>query len=212
MAGWAPGPGWTGAENLARNGIRPPDRPARSESVYRLSYPGVHIGLIPSYYTRTFHNLMFFWPCIMNWLYINYQLRYTGYYLFIKYYSPLHVSSLKCSSSGRYSCTHAAYGTLTIYESSWWPVGTQLEWELTVGGRLLVGCLRRPTNSLRPPQSVLTQAVYRQATTNSQREWQYHMLHVHNCILLMMNARGSKHVEEKSILWINNNQCIKIGN
>jgi len=20
------------------------------------------------------HNLMFFWPCIMNWLYINYQL------------------------------------------------------------------------------------------------------------------------------------------
>jgi len=28
-------------------------------------------------------------------------------------------------------------------------------------------------------QSVLTQAVYRQATKNSHREWQYHMLHVH---------------------------------
>ena len=83
--------------------------------------------------------LMFFWPCIMNWLYINYQLWCTDYYLFIKYYSPLHVSSLKCSSSGGYSCTHAAYGTVTLYESSWWPVGTQLEWELTVGGRLLVG-------------------------------------------------------------------------
>jgi len=26
----------------------------------------------------------------------------------------------------RYSCTHAAYGTVTLYESSWWPVGTQL--------------------------------------------------------------------------------------
>jgi len=29
--------------------------------------------------------LMFFWPCIMNWLYINYQLFCTDYYLFIKY-------------------------------------------------------------------------------------------------------------------------------
>ena len=38
--GWAPGPVWTGAENLARTGIRSPDRPARSES-YRLSYPSL---------------------------------------------------------------------------------------------------------------------------------------------------------------------------
>ena len=35
-AGWAPGPVWTGAENLASTGIRPTDRPARSESLYRL--------------------------------------------------------------------------------------------------------------------------------------------------------------------------------
>ena len=28
-------------ENLARTGIRPPDRPARSESLYRLRYPGL---------------------------------------------------------------------------------------------------------------------------------------------------------------------------
>jgi hypothetical protein len=39
-AGWAPGQVWTGAENLASAGIRSPDRPARSESLYRLSYPG----------------------------------------------------------------------------------------------------------------------------------------------------------------------------
>ena len=39
-AGWAPGPVWTGAENLFPTGIRLPDRPARSESLYRLSYPG----------------------------------------------------------------------------------------------------------------------------------------------------------------------------
>jgi len=40
---------------------------------------------------------------------------------------------------------HEAYGTLTVYESSWWPVDTQLE-------------------------RVLTRAVYRLATTNSRRE------------------------------------------
>ena len=35
-AGWAPGPVWTGAENLASTGIRSPDLLARSESLYRL--------------------------------------------------------------------------------------------------------------------------------------------------------------------------------
>ena len=79
-----------------------------------------------------------------KWLYINYQLLCSHYYLFINYYSPLHVSSLKCSSSGGHSCIHAAYGTVSLYESSWWPVGTQLEWELIVGGRLLVGRLKMP--------------------------------------------------------------------
>jgi hypothetical protein len=37
-AGWAPGPVWTSAENLAPTGIRTPDLPARSESLYRLRY------------------------------------------------------------------------------------------------------------------------------------------------------------------------------
>jgi hypothetical protein len=39
-AGWTPGSVWTGEENLAPTGIRYPDRPARSESLCRLSYPG----------------------------------------------------------------------------------------------------------------------------------------------------------------------------
>ena len=39
-AGRAPGPVWTGAENLAPTGIWSPDRPSRSESLYRLSHPG----------------------------------------------------------------------------------------------------------------------------------------------------------------------------
>ena len=33
-AGWAPGLVWTGATNLAPAGIRSPDRPGRSESLY----------------------------------------------------------------------------------------------------------------------------------------------------------------------------------
>jgi len=59
----------------------------------------------------------------------------------------------------------AAYGTVTVYESSWWPVDTQL-------------------------------AAYRQATRNSYREWQYHMLLVYNYVLLKMSTWCSKHVEE----------------
>jgi hypothetical protein len=39
-AGWAPGPVWTGAKNLDPIGIRSPDRPARSQSLYRLCYSG----------------------------------------------------------------------------------------------------------------------------------------------------------------------------
>ena len=37
-AGWAPGLVWTGVENLAPTGIRLLDRPARSQSLYRLHY------------------------------------------------------------------------------------------------------------------------------------------------------------------------------
>jgi hypothetical protein len=44
-ARWTPGPVWTGAENLAPTGIRSPDRPARSESLYLLSYPCPHIKI-----------------------------------------------------------------------------------------------------------------------------------------------------------------------
>jgi hypothetical protein len=39
-AGWAPGPVWTGTENLAPTRIRSLDRPASSQSLYRLSYRG----------------------------------------------------------------------------------------------------------------------------------------------------------------------------
>jgi hypothetical protein len=41
-AGWAPGPFWMGAKHLTPTRIGSPNRPPRSESLYRLSYPGPH--------------------------------------------------------------------------------------------------------------------------------------------------------------------------
>ena len=37
--GWAPRPVWTGTENLSPYRASIPERPASSESLYRLSYP-----------------------------------------------------------------------------------------------------------------------------------------------------------------------------
>jgi hypothetical protein len=44
-SGWAPGPVWAGAENLAPAGIQFPDRPARSESLYR-QYHGMYLQYV----------------------------------------------------------------------------------------------------------------------------------------------------------------------
>ena len=45
MRGWVGPRVWAGAENLFPTGIRSPDRPARSESQYRLSYHGPSLQL-----------------------------------------------------------------------------------------------------------------------------------------------------------------------
>jgi hypothetical protein len=42
-AGWDQRPVWTCAKNLTPTGIHAPDRPARSQSLYRLSYLGPYI-------------------------------------------------------------------------------------------------------------------------------------------------------------------------
>jgi hypothetical protein len=46
---WAPGPVWTVVENLVPSEIRSSDRPARSGSLYRLSYPGPHALNVQGY-------------------------------------------------------------------------------------------------------------------------------------------------------------------
>ena len=60
-AGWASGPVWTDEKNLARTGIRSPDRPACSEFPYRLKYPGPR-GDIPTLGLRSYGML-----CSVDW-------------------------------------------------------------------------------------------------------------------------------------------------
>ena len=49
---WAPRPVWAVAGNLALTGIRSPDLPARSQSLYLLSYPAHFIPLnLPGFVT-----------------------------------------------------------------------------------------------------------------------------------------------------------------
>ena len=74
-AGWAPGPVWTGAENLAPTGIRPPDHPAHGQSLYRLCYPahGVKWDLTVLWLRTAADNLTFI-PIMLELsqlLYIN---------------------------------------------------------------------------------------------------------------------------------------------
>ena len=52
-AGWAPGPVWKCAENLAPTGIRSLDRPARSQSLYRLRYPAHFNYMYHGYFKET---------------------------------------------------------------------------------------------------------------------------------------------------------------
>jgi len=66
-AGWAPGPVWTGGKSRPhRDSI--PDRPARSQSLYRLSYPA-HIGVpVNSHYCSSPQLLQFLetWVFLIN--------------------------------------------------------------------------------------------------------------------------------------------------
>ena len=67
IGGWVdPRAGLEGAEYLAPTGIRFPDRPARSESLCRLSYPGPYRHLIPMYSTPVQKPLMTQWDRCLN--------------------------------------------------------------------------------------------------------------------------------------------------
>ena len=109
-AGWAPGLVWTGAENLALTGVRSPDRPARSESLYRLNYPGSpskwvsflilqsHWSNLPPNNNSSTHNS----PLLEEWLSQQADIRgqelYCGNYLFTTDTKQIHVSKFYCPS------------------------------------------------------------------------------------------------------------------
>ena len=72
-AGWAPGPAWTGAENFAHTGIRSPDRPGRSESLYRLSYY-IYIYIYIQYMCVYTYTYVYIYVCMYIHIYI-YEYR-----------------------------------------------------------------------------------------------------------------------------------------
>ena len=101
-AGWAPGPVWTGAENLAPTGIRFLDSPAYSQSLYPLRYPAHRLrgSTLKSLFPHSFEHVTTsstFWRCLnlifeelsLNKLKLSYSLsagRFAGYI-------PKHIST-----------------------------------------------------------------------------------------------------------------------
>ena len=78
---WAPGPVWTSEENLVPTGIRSPDRPAHSQSLYRLSYRA---------HNNNYNNNNYF-KCVNNYVYdyFNYRLPKLPWLLLLPLYQCL---------------------------------------------------------------------------------------------------------------------------
>ena len=72
------GPGLAGAENLAPNGIRSPDCPARNRSLYRLSYRG---PLTNNQDNKIFRSFMSFVRNVSENLLRRYEVHYFAPYL-----------------------------------------------------------------------------------------------------------------------------------
>jgi hypothetical protein len=112
-AGWAPGPVWTCAENLAPTRIRSPDRPARSQSLYRLSYPAhLEDGIFPIYRTQLRSSHMYGRSIVINNLQV--YLQWVVYiavnnYMFRPLYRPSSGCSLSCFKVKLYNIQCAYY-------------------------------------------------------------------------------------------------------
>ena len=70
-AGWAPGPVWTGGKSRPhRDSIL--DRPARSQSLYRLSYRGPQSAIVTAHYPSYAYYIR------PSWTYISYSFLFPG--------------------------------------------------------------------------------------------------------------------------------------
>jgi len=76
-AGWAPGPVWTGADNLASNRIRSPDHPARNKSLYRLRYP-THDDIYRIYKIMAAARLIIYRPCGLDVSHCSGWVKFLG--------------------------------------------------------------------------------------------------------------------------------------
>ena len=108
--GWAPGPVWTGAENLAPTGIRSPDRPARSQSLYRLSYPGPKLVAGTVFISCSMTDV--FWKGIVR------RLKRHFVFSYICVRRPLFVCDLQtCVQSHRSPSSFRIWLAVTLYIS-----------------------------------------------------------------------------------------------
>jgi len=138
-AGWAPGPVWTGAENLAPTGIRSPDRPARSQSLYWLSYRA-HYRTITNYLTEVdlYKNFMSLkWVKSLHMTITQYlaqiKIHYILMYLMEKLFRrkptyPLPFLCFHCASS--YSSVESSWNVMA-HGDAWerkWRGNWQMEW------------------------------------------------------------------------------------
>jgi len=105
-AGWAPGPLWTDAEHLAPTGIRTPYRPARSASLYRLSYRGLPKAavLFSAWFFKVKCNRE---DSIMNFL-NPILFDGTKYYIYIHKHTYIHKTTFLVSNSPQ-QCGHKSY-------------------------------------------------------------------------------------------------------
>jgi len=72
-AGWAPGPVWTGGKSRPHRDSTP-DRPARSQSLFRLSYPA-HCSIVLL--------KLFEWPRAASWSALVYRITYFSVYTLV---------------------------------------------------------------------------------------------------------------------------------
>ena len=151
---------------------------------------------------------MFFWPCIINWLYINYQLDEL---IIIYSQNTILLYMFRASSAHLQE-------DIVVYKQHMVPsLSTRVlvacryaaRVRTNCRGKVVGGCLNTPTNNLPPPDSSHSSCVSTDHQ-NSYREWRYHMLLVYNYVLLKMSTWWLKHVEESNILLINNSQCLKL--
>jgi hypothetical protein len=89
VAGWSPETVWTGHENLVLAGIRYEDRPARSQSLYTLSYHGpdtIKKNLNPVHNLAN-HSLMYRQPSQL--ILFTFSISEKKFYVNVLHYLPL---------------------------------------------------------------------------------------------------------------------------